>query len=184
MRASLSEYFHESLACFHRHTQLQVYCQEGTWTIGLCIQNDSKPVWYGASPWYRSEAAPPRELAAPSRYSLSRLWNSTYSALSIWFKPHNHPTWLIALPPCKPLSIKLQVNPCWREAWVVNIWVIFVLWFQCLPIDQNIVTTITIYPHNVCLQDETLHHLHNRLRQGNTISISGGRYPNICVISL
>ena len=41
---NLPGYYHEYLACFHRYTQLQVYCQAVTYMSGLGMQIGSKPV--------------------------------------------------------------------------------------------------------------------------------------------
>ena len=55
------------------------------------------------------------------------------------------------------------------------------IWLQCLPTNLKISNTITRNPHNFCLQAKILHHLHNRQRQGNTISISGGGHTNVSI---
>ena len=141
-------------------------------------------MWEGASPWSCSESVPPGELAPPSGSSSSRLCTSAYSASSIPCQLHHHPTWLIVIPPCKTLLIYAQGTPWWIGAWVGKNRVISVLRLQCLPKNPKISTTITRNTHNICLQAEILHHLHNRQRQGNTISSSGGGHPNVSVLSL
>ena len=141
-------------------------------------------MWEGASPWSRSESVHTGEPAPPYGSSSSRLCTSKYFASSILCQPLHHPTWLIALPPCKPLPIYVQGTSWWIGDWVKKNRVIGVFWIQCLPTNLKIATTTTCNPQNIFLQAKILHHLHNRQIQGNTISSSGGGHPNVSVISL
>ena len=80
--------------------------------------------------------------------------------------------------------IYVQCTPWWIGAWVGKNIVISVLQLQCLPTNPKIATNITCNPHNLFLPAKILHQLHNRQRQGNTISSSGGGHPNVSVFPL
>ena len=89
---------------------------------------------------------------------------------------------------CTP-TLKYPTNICARHSMVNRVLgiengVIGIFWLECLPTNSKMVTTITIDPHNICLQAKILPHLHNQQRQGNIISSSDGRHPNVNILSI